>query len=109
MDCTVWNEHHRTYVVFFYLNNFGFSMAYACGRLILVSVWGTYWHTYVPGTSERFLAICGVAQPGHTTTARLCVTTAASEREGLLAVSSTEYLRPVKQRVYLLSHRESRS
>ena len=67
-------------------------MGYACVRLILVLVWGTFWHTYVPGTSERFLANCGVANPGHTTTARLCVTTAASGGEGVPAVSSIESL-----------------
>ena len=31
-------------------------------KLILVLVWGTYYvpDTYVPGTSERFVANCGV-------------------------------------------------
>ena len=31
-------------------------------NIVLVLVWGTYCvpHTYVPGTSERFVANCGV-------------------------------------------------
>ena len=38
--------------------NLGFSVE----KVVLVLVWGTYYvpHTYVPGTSERFVANCGV-------------------------------------------------
>ena len=38
--------------------NLGFSVE----KNVLVLVWGTYYvpHTYVPGTSERFVASCGV-------------------------------------------------
>ena len=38
--------------------NLGFSVE----KSVLVLVWGTYYvpHTYVPGTSERFVANCGV-------------------------------------------------
>jgi len=38
--------------------NLGFSVE----KVVLALVWGTYYvpHTYVPGTSERFVANCGV-------------------------------------------------